>query len=279
LRHSVFGIRADRLFDEMSTDFGIITLSDANYFPGLLMLHRSVQESMACTVACFDVGLSAEQKARAATLRNLEILPLPADPLIPRIEAAMSAAPPLLKVHKRVWPLWICPVLIKHAPFRDVIWMDCDLVVLRRLPQLFAAIESGPVFTPENNAPHATPNRAELYELLPIRRPFNPLVPTINGRDAAAIEAYILPVEHATIDPKVRDAISWQDQGALIWAIQSCGLEHRVAPTNDWNLCVRNTPIADQPITWDDKFIETARATVVNANIIHWNGQRPPWLS
>jgi hypothetical protein len=269
----------------MTRDFGIITLSDQNYFPGLLMLHRSVQESLPCTVACFDVGLSLAQKAHAATLRNLEILALPADPLIARIKAAMGAAPPLLKLHKRVWPLWICPVLIKHAPFRDVIWMDCDLVVLRQLSQLFTAIDSGPFFTPENNAPDATPNRAELYQLLPIGRRFDPLLPTINGgvsgwrkdRDAAAIAAYILPVERATTDRKVRDAISWHDQGALIWAIQSCGLEHRVAPTADWNLCVRNTPLASQPIAWDDKFIETARATVANAAIVHWNGHPPPW--
>lgn len=271
----------------MSSDFGIITLSDENYFPGLLMLHRSVQESLPCTVACFDVGLSVEQKAHAARLRNLEILPLPADPLIGRIKTAMLAAPTLLKLNKRVWPLWICPVLIKHAPFRDVIWLDCDLVVLRHLSHLFAAIETGPIFTPENNAPHATPNRPELYELLPIERPFDRLSPTINGgvsgwrkdRDAAAIEAYILPVERATTDPKVREAISWHDQGALIWAIQSCGLQARVATTTNWNLCVRNTPLGEHPIPWDDKFIDTARAMVANANIVHWNGHRPPWIA
>lgn len=271
----------------MSADFGIITLSDENYFPGLLMLHRSVQESLPCTVACFDIGLTSEQKARAASLRNLEILPLPADPLIQRIKTAMGSAPLLLKLHKRVWPLWICPVLIKHAPFRDVIWMDCDLVVLRQLSQLFAAIESGPIFTPENNAPQATPNRSELYELLPIRRPFDPLLPTINGgvsgwrkdRDAAAVEAYIFPVERATIDTRVRDAIAWHNQGALIWAIQSRGLEHRVATTADWNLCVRHTAIANHPIAWDDKFIDTARAMVANANIVHWNGHPAPWTT
>jgi hypothetical protein len=270
----------------MSSDFGIVTLCDENYFPGLLMLHRSVQESLPCPIACFDIGLSIEQKAHAAALRNLMILPLPADPLIPRIQAAMRAASPLQKPNKRVWPLWICPVLIKHAPFRDVIWMDCDLVVLRDLGQLFAAIEAGPLFTPENNAPHATPNRAALYELLPIRRPFDPQKPAVNGgvsgwrkdRDAAVLEAYILPVERAAADLKVRDAIAWHDQGALIWAIQCCGLEHRVAPTNDWNLCVRHTPLADHPIAWGDGFLDTARATVANANIIHWNGHPPPWL-
>src|SRR5688572_17558034 len=208
----------------MVTDVGIITLCDANYFPGLLMLHQSVQESSPCMIACYDVGLTPHQRADAASRRNLQILPLPMDPLIGRIRAAMSLTPPLAKVTKRVWPLWICPVLIKHAPFRDLFWLDCDLVVLRGLSDLFAALETGPVFTPENKAPQLTPNHPELYSLLPISRAFDPLLPTINAgvsgwrkdRDAATIEAYILPVERAVDDENVRNAISWHDQGALI---------------------------------------------------------------
>lgn len=271
----------------MLGDVAIVTASDENYFPGLLMLHRSVQESCACIVACYDLGLTAIQRAEAEEQENLQLLPLPDDPLIERIRSAMSATLPLAKRNKRVWPLWICPVLIKHAPFRDVIWMDCDLVVLRNLPDLFATLSGGPLFTPENKAPQLTPNRPELYRLLPIERSFDPLLPTVNAgvsawrrdRDAAAIDAYILPVARAIEDAAVRDAIMWQDQGALIWAIQSCGLEHRVCPTNEWNLCVDNTSVAQQPIRWDDKFLEAARARVPNANVLHWNGTMPPWAN
>lgn len=270
----------------MISESGIVTLCDANYFPGLLVLHRSVQESGPCAVACYDAGLTADQRAHAASLENLHVLPLPADPLVARIEAAMGQTPLLAKANKRVWPLWICPLLIKHAPFRDVFWMDCDLVVLRNLPELFAMLADGPVFTPENKAPQLTPNRPELYQLLPITRAFDPLLPTINAgvsgwrqdRDAAVIDAYILPVERAIDDRRVRDAISWHDQGALIWAIQSCGLEHRVAATTDWNLCVDHTSVAQHPLAWNDDFLEAARAAVPQANILHWNGRKPPWL-
>jgi hypothetical protein len=263
----------------MLADLGIITLCDENYFPG------SVQESQPCMVACYDLGMTREQRTVAAARNNLHILPLPDDPIIDRIRLAMSLTPPLAKLNKRVWPLWICPVLIQHAPFRDVIWMDCDLVVLRNLSDLFAAIEAGPLFTPENKAPQFTANHAELYDLMPIRRAFDPKLPTVNAgvsgwrkpRDAAAIDAYLLPVERAIDDKRIRDAITWHDQGALIWAIQHCGLEHCVASTPSWNLCVDNTPIAHRSIPWAEDFLGTVRREVPAAHVVHWNGNEPPW--
>lgn len=270
-----------------SHDLAIVTLCDEHYFEGLLMLHRSVQESHPCLVACYDLGLTPSQKAAADRRPNLQLLPLPDDPLIERIRATMSLMPPLVKANKRVWPLWICPLLIKHAPFRDVVWMDCDLVVLRNLSELFTLVGTGPVFTPENKAPQFTANRPALYRLLPIHRRFDPLLPVINAgvsgwrrdRDAAAIEAYLLPVARAVDDLEVRAAISWHDQGALIWAIQSCGLEHRVVGTTDWNLCVDHTSLAQRPVAWDDGFLDQVRADVPDANILHWNGREPPWVT
>ena len=269
----------------MLAEVGIITVCDEHYFQGLVMLHQSIQESMPCDVACYDLGLTPSQREEAATRRNLQLLSLPDDPRIERIRAAMSLTPPLAKAHKRVWPLWICPLLIKHAPFRDVFWMDCDLVVLRNLPRLFEMLERGPVFTPESKAPHLTPNRQALYRLLPIGLPFDPLVPTVNAgisgwrrdRDASAIDAYIVPVERAIDDLDVREAIAWHDQGALIWAIQSCGLENRVLDTTDWNLCVDHTSIAQRPVPWGDGFLDAVRARVPHANVVHWNGCAPPW--
>jgi hypothetical protein len=269
----------------MKSEIAVITLCDANYFPGLLMLHRSVQESSSCMVACYDLGCTVQQREMAANLDNLCFMPLPDDPLLDRIRVVMGAAAPLQKPNKRVWPLWICPLLIKHAPFRNVIWMDCDLVVLRNLSDLFDSLVSGPVFTPENKAPQLTANRPELYSLLPIQRSFDPERPAINAgvsawrkdRDAQAIDAYLFPVRRAVEDPAVRSAISWHDQGALIWAIQACGLEHRVAGSSKWNLCVDNTDIAAKPVAWDHEFLDAVRRRVPEANILHWNGRPPPW--
>ena len=265
----------------------IVTLCDANYFPGLLMLHASARSSAPCEVLAYDAGLTREQRAAANALPGMTVQSLPDDPLIDRIIAVTRSAAPLAKRGKRIWPLWICPLLIRSAPVRDVYWMDCDILVLRGLDELFAMLDDGPVFTPENHAPHATPNSARLYDLLPISRRFDPAIPAVNagvsgwrrGRDDAVLDAYIRPVAAAVRDPAVLDAIAWHDQGALIWAIQSTGLEHRVLGSPLWNLCVSNAQIAPEVLRWDDGLLGRARSALPEVRLLHWNGHPAPWLA
>ncbi|MEA2160823.1 MAG: hypothetical protein QOD66_3203 [Solirubrobacteraceae bacterium] len=266
---------------------GVVTLCDRNYFPGLLALHASIQSSHPCHVICYDAGMSSAQRDAAAGRPNLEVLDLPDDPLIAELIAATRDYAPLAKPGKRIWPLWICPLLIRAAPLSELFWLDCDLIVLRGLGELFSMLDEGPVFTPELKAPEATPNRASLYRHLPIRREFDPSVPVVNGgvsgwrrgRDDAALEAYVLPVAAAARDPAVRDAISWHDQGALIWAIQSLGLEDRVLRTPMWNLCVDRAPVPEATLVWDDGLLERLRAALPEVQLLHWNGRKTPWLA
>ena len=266
---------------------GVVTLCDNNYYPGLRQLHASVQSSFPCEVICYDAGLTSEQRAAAATRSRLRVLELPDDPLIGELMRATEDCTPLAKPGKRIWPLWICPLLIHAAPLDDVFWLDCDIVVLRGLDELFAMLEDGPVFTPENKAPESTPNAARLYELLPIARTFEPQVPVVNGgvsgwrrgRDDAALAAYVAPVMAAARNPAVRDAIAWHDQGALIWAIQSLGLEDRVLASPLWNLCVDRSPIAAETVVWDDDLPERLRASLPEVRLLHWNGRPAPWAT
>jgi hypothetical protein len=263
----------------------VVTLCDAAYYPGLRMLHASIASSTPCEVICYDAGLSAEQRAGAAQAEGLRVLELPDDPLIAELVAMTNDCAPLAKPNKRIWPLWICPLLLRAAPARDVIWIDCDVAVLRGLDELFAMLEDGPVFTPENKAPSLTPNPRRLYELLPIRRAFDPAVPVVNGgvsawrrgRDDAALDAYVLPVAAAARDRAVRDAIAWHDQGALIWAIQSLGLERRVLSSPLWNLCVEHAGLDAQTLAWDDGLVERLRAALPEVRLLHWNGHPVPW--
>ena len=265
--------------------FGIVTLADAAYFPGLEMLYRSVQESWPIPVACFDAGLTKAQKRAARQYPLLRILDLPSGGIVDKAKAAFREAAPLRKKNKRVWPLWICPALIAAAPFERVFWLDCDVVVLRDLRGLFALLDDGPVFTPENNAPEQTPNSRELYALLPIERQFDPCEPRINAgvtgwdkrRDAEALAAYASVVAAACDHEAVRQAVSWHDQGALIWAIQKCGLEDRVLTSWQWNLCVRRTTLAKRPLPFDGEFLSALREILPETNLLHWNGTKPPW--
>lgn len=269
------------------SDKGIITLADCNYFPGLMLLHQSVQESWPVPVACFDLGLTDDQRAEASAIDNLTILPLPDIPLIRMIRSEFSNAPRLAKAHKRVWPLWICPALIISAPFRRVFWFDCDIAVLRNLAGLFELLDQGPVFTPENNAPEVTPNKPELYDLLPIQGEFDRNSPAVNAgvsgwdlqRDQDLLAAYIHPVFQACNNPLVREAISWHDQGALIWAIQQCGMEHRVLETPAWNLCIRHSAVVKKQPPWGEAFLQTIREIESDANVLHWNGAKMPWVT
>ena len=114
---------------------GVVTLCDEHYFPGLLALHASIQTSHPYPLACYDAGLTADQRRMAAEIPKLAVLDLPDDPLIGAIQRATTDSAPLKKPHKRLWPLWICPLLIRAAPFRDVFWLDCDILVLRGLDE------------------------------------------------------------------------------------------------------------------------------------------------
>ncbi len=271
--------------DRASESRAVVTACDANYFQGLLALHASVQASAPCPVLCYDLGLTAPQRAQAERRPNLSVADLPADPLIEELIDATREDAPLAKSDKRLWPLWICPLLIRAAPLRDVVWLDCDLLVLRGLDELFALLDTGPVFTPELHAPELTPNHPELYRLMPIRREFDQLLPVVNagvsgwrhGRDDAALAAYILPVATAARDRAVRDAIAWWDQGALIWAIQSLGLEHRVLSSPAWNLPVAQADLAPEALTWNDGLLARLQAALPAVRIVHWNGRPAPW--
>lgn len=265
---------------------GIVTLADSHYFPGLETLYLSVQRSYGVPVACFDAGLTSEQKDVAQRrFPRLSILPIPETVDIAAIRAAFGDAAPLSKPGKRVWPLYICPFLIAASPFRRVFWVDCDILVLRDLDRLFALLDEGPVFTPENLAPARSPNKPELYALLPIDRPFDLEKPAVNAgvsgwdlaRDREALAAYMEPIRRACRDPRVRDAISWWDQGALLWAIQKTGLEDRVVASWKWNLCVKHTRARGRTYEWGEGVIDVLRGDVPEANLLHWNGYAVPW--
>jgi len=269
-----------------TADMGVITLADANYFPGLRVLYRSIRDSYPVGVACFDIGLSEEQRAWAEQQEGLCILPVPETEDIALVRRA-SKDRRLAKRGKREWPLWICPFLIAASPFRRTFWIDCDAVVLRDLEQLFDMLDEGPVFTRENLAPDRTANSPALYRLLPIERTFDPALPVLNAgvsgwdleRDRDILEAYGHPVREAFRSTKVKKAISWWDQGALIWGVQSTGQEHRVATSTRWNLCVKHTVAAERSYAWDESVLDELRRDVPDAAVLHWNGYQVPWSS
>jgi hypothetical protein len=132
-----------------------------------------------------------------------------------------------------------------------------------------------------------TPNKPELYDLLPIERTFDRTSPLVNGgvsawrkrRDAGALDAYIHVVTSAACDPRVMDAVSWHDQGALIWAIQALSLEGRVLGSSRWNLAIDNVALPPETLAWDDGLTDRLRSALPDVGLVHWNGRPLPWLT
>ncbi len=264
---------------------GIITLADENYFQGLLILYHSVQKNYKTPIVCYDIGLTNDQiNWIKENLPLLTIKEIPDTKIIQTIKNHKEETK-LGTKGKRQWPLWICPFLIQHSPFTKTLWLDCDLVVLRNLDKLFKKLDKGPIFTPENHAPHLTGNKPELYELLPIKREFNEDNALINAgvsgwhltRDKEILNNYSQAVSKAFENAKIKNAISWHDQGSLIWAILNSDAENRVEKAWKWNLCVKHTLAKELKFTWNEKVFNELRNKVPEANILHWNGKTVPW--
>lgn len=265
---------------------GVITLADENYFQGLLILYHSIQASYPVPIICYDIGLSEEQKRLCKkTLPLLSVLPIPDHKVITKIKN-YNEKTTLAKKSKRQWPLWICPYLISSSPFTKTLWLDCDILVLRNLDVLYKKLDKGPIFTSENLAPHKTGNKPELYQLLPIKRSFNEENALINAgvsgwhmtRDKDILQDYKNVVQQAFQSEDIKNAISWHDQGALIWAILNNGVDKNVEKNTTWNQCVKHTAIGNFKFTWSSEMLEEIQKLEPSVNILHWNGQTVPWV-
>lgn len=278
-----FGLRHSNMHQEE----GVITLADGNYFEGLIILYNSIQFNYPVPVICYDIGLLPEQKKWLnKNLTLLTIKPIPDLEIIRKIKSYQEQNN-LAKKHKRQWALWICPFLIQDSPFIKTFWLDCDLIVLRNLDILYQKLDDGPIFTPENLAPHLTANKPELYKHLPpAQNNYDENKTLINAgvsgwnlnRDREVLNDYANIVKLAFDNESIKSSISWHDQGALIWAILNNGLENRVEKTWKWNRCVKHTKARGFQFTWEDReTLEILRTKVPEANILHWNGQPVPW--
>lgn len=257
---------------------GIVTLADDRFFVGLVLLYLSVQNDYPVPILCFDGGLTERQKDWAREfMPGCSVRPIPETREVRLIRRALKGTSENLTEE---WLLWVCPFLIASSPFQRTLWLDSDLVVLRRLGHLFQFLSDGPVFTPENHNPPDTPNPPDLYELLPIERPFERTVPLVNGgvsgwdleRDAELLRWYCHPVLEAARNPRIRASIKWHDQGSLIWAIQKTGHEHRVLDSVAWNLCAEWIDDPMKPYSPGARLLDILREDYPGTNLVHWNG-------
>ena len=260
----------------MKYDEGVITLADKHFFTGFVLLYESIQNSYPVPVTCFDGGLTSKQKQWANNhLSNCTILPIPDNENTRLINDKLGGTSKLATKEAK---LWMCPFLIQSSPYRRVIWLDSDLIVIGKLQALFALLDAGPVFTPSNHEPHLVKNKTALYNEMPLRDCANTTQPRVNAgvsgwdcvRDQEVINDYTAPAIKACSNKVVRQSIKWHDQGCLIWAIQNNCLHHQVQATPKWNLCAIHTNKNDD-YKADMSLNQQLQTAYPGANIVHWN--------
>lgn len=274
---------------------GIITLADDGYFPGVRALVLSVAGF--CPVSVYDLGLGEAARNWVAARPDVEILPLPATPLVSAARGECGNAPAGKKALKKEWPLWIPPELIAVAPYREVFFIDGDVVILREIAQLFETLQQGPFLTEESFAPQVSNNPDCLYTQLPLSTvgpgadPVEPLHVNsgVSGwipvRDQALLAAYGLPGRRIFLEGTLpKTSIRWHAQGALTWALQAFGYRQQDLQSRRWNRCARHTCAMDlrfHPQATDSEietFLQHCRQRVPEAAVLHWNGCPLPWL-
>ncbi len=256
---------------------GVITLVDSAFFTGFVLLYESIQITYPVPVTCFDGGMTDTQRLWAKKyLKNCTIKPIPDEADIKLVMDKLSG---VSANGTRESMLWICPFLIANSPYQRVLWLDSDLVVIKQLGNLFERIDDGPVFTLENLNPAETANHPSLYDEMPLRQINHTKPPLVNGgvsgwdtvRDAAVIKDYMKPVLRACENEKLRQSISWHDQGCLIWAIENNEMHDRVITDTSWNLCARHS-VKEVHYSLESNLNEQLREAYPDTNIAHWNG-------
>lgn len=114
---------------------GFVAATDAAHFIGFQLLYASIVKGHRnVRVALFDLGLKSEHLAWCRRQPLLDVLPF-TSPLPPGTDS---------------WVKWCRPWFLLQAPYRRIVWMDCDTLAINSVEPLFvraarqAYISGGP---------------------------------------------------------------------------------------------------------------------------------------
>ncbi len=211
---------------------GVISATDSAYFLGFQMLANSLIGKV--KLAVVDLGLTEVDKKWC---RDNKII----------------VQNPELKVGKdhHYWQSWNKPFYIRNSPFEKTLWIDSDCLVVGDLKPLFNALQTEPLVISHPFGEHyPNPNPARLYELLPV-----PVRLKAHETVNAGVLGFAKKKSHLNLlgrweylvslaaeKSEIRAQISWEDEGALMWAIQAAHMNHIIQfNKRGWNRFY-NTP-------------------------------------
>ncbi len=251
------------------SDCGVVTISDAAYYPQLKLCLDSLMAVCPCVVKVLDIGLAPEQVAELSR-RGIPTFkpPASAERFVEDKTACGSRYAWAKAFVLRDGPLW-----------RRTLWLDSDTYVVKSLDPLFEMLKSRAVLTPELYTGVDCQNFEELYERAPVKARSEGLA--INAgvmgfdreRDADIIDAWCGFVERCFAEPDLKPLVAWYDQGALIWAVQSIGRADAVLRESTWNCLADRTTRGGRRKYHADRLREEIAAAHPGAAIVHWAGR------
>lgn len=258
---------------------GIVTAVEAKFFPMFQQWYRSVVHVWKDPILVYDIGLTEAQSAWCHT-NNI------------RLERFNFNIPGFTKhelfnrFKDRMWELyiWIKPFMIEEAPFNQVIWLDCDTIVLEPLDYLVHKVKNdGLVVFKDQYNPTFTIN-GDLSKVLPYGSTTSHNLTLNAGVLAVDKQAnqnlmyfWTFAVTEALKKPEVAKEIKCLDQGCLIWAMRVAVKDHLMIDNITWN-CPANRLTAarekQQPRKQynRDTCLDEIRADHKGINIVHWMG-------
>lgn len=248
---------------------GIVTASDAGFFSNLRFLILSLRHWTNYPVVVFDLGLLPTQKDWLNEQSGVVILPMP---------LTDKWIAPILQEHW--WQTWLKPFYVLAAPFDRVLWIDADCVVTGPLEEAFALLDHAPLLVSDRTKAE-TRNRPRLYRHLAVPEGHDPESVTVNAgvvglckiRDRALLDTWCWGIQWAAQQPKLRELVTFADQGILNWAIVRNSLAGVVQTDTRWNSPCKHEGILLLDGHRDsESLLSTIRRLHTGATIVHWYG-------
>jgi len=251
---------------------GVVTAADSEYFRPLQCLVTSLAgNSPATSVVVTDLGLTDTQ-GEWLRRRGVTVKPKPHDCLL--------AVP----VGHELWQIWNKPVWMAYSGLDQCLWLDADCVILRPLDAILDELAANGSFAVRHtyDTAYPLPNDPSLYELFPVLHeipypPNNGVVGLDPDRDADLLMQWTRMCHEGTVG-RARQLVTWQDEGALIWALRKRDYGHRVLDRPGWNRIVgTDDPASTDMHTWLDTEVAKWHAREPETIVLHFS-QCKFWL-
>lgn len=252
---------------------GVVTAADSGYFRPLQCLVTSLKSNSPATkLVVVNLGMTDPQ-VNWLRLRGIDVVPKPSGQLL--------ATP----VGHEFWQVWNKPIWIAYSGLEACLWLDADCVVLGPLEPILDELEANGSFAVRHTAaeqyPH--PNNLDLYSIFPVgtfqMTPFNGGVIGMHiEKDNDLLLQWTIMCREGSVG-RAKGLVTWQDEGALIWAYRKRDYGHRVLNKPGWNrMCGTDDRTTTDMQTWLDMETARWRAREPETIILHY-GQCRFWLN